>query len=253
MDGMDSNADHPSDTVWVVQNPAWFSILCPSATYATTGERSMKKPLIFALRGAAGFGLPTLFIYGAVSLPLSTMAAQNRAGTVLLLSMLGCLFLAGMLAAPVVLYYRTEHWVRASLGFVLFSVPASVALADAIWTAKNIGHGGGNSGEAISVVAIYGIGPAVYMGIGASFKRLDLALRASVAFAVPGLILASVLMLTQYHGTFLWTLAPPISGAWYGYFVGRAEERIAGAGGMTAMREGQEEQGISCDGKCAGE
>ncbi len=189
----------------------------------------MNKPLIFALRGAAGFGLmPWLMSICCMELlevySSGSDSIQARPG--LFLSLLfGSFFLAGTLGATV-LFFGTAHWLRAALGFGVFFIPVLGTLDVAVTMATEVDPNGLAFDEAVAIVVIWSLGPAVYAGFGAFFKQFVLALPAVLAFALPGLILGPLTLLSHYHGALPGFLGLPISGALFGFFVGRAEERL---------------------------
>jgi hypothetical protein len=185
----------------------------------------MKKPLIFALRGAAGFSLTALLMI--IGLAWAEMirdgALHNRSGLALLFA-IGIFLFSGTLGATV-LFYGTDNWIRAALGSGLFFSVVLWLLFIVIMMARGVGPDGPTLDEAVTIVVIWAFGHATYAGIGACFKRLALAYPAMIAFGLPGLILGTLAMMTHYQGSLLWFFGMPVSGALFGFFVGRSEDQ----------------------------
>jgi hypothetical protein len=84
----------------------------------------MKKPLIFAIRGAVGFGLTgAIMMYTLLGMLIDRVPGSDPPLWLAIIEPLGMTLLAGTVGA-VALTFGIARWKRATVGFALSCIPA---------------------------------------------------------------------------------------------------------------------------------
>jgi hypothetical protein len=190
------------------------------------GERLMKKPLIFAIRGAVGFSLAPAVILGTLAWALVDRLPGNEPPRLLAIGIPFAAFLfAGGLGAAI-LSFGTIHWKRAVVGFGLISIPAvflviAVAVPECS-SSINVCF------QFCTLVLGWSLGFALFGGIGGLCLRRSLALPGVVYFGLPGACFSILAWKSSdMAALFLITAPLAIGGAFLGSALGRLERDSA--------------------------
>jgi len=185
----------------------------------------MKKPLVFALRGALGFGLTP--VTGAVGMSILIVVIpftghQPPEWLSEAISMM--VVLITFMIGATVFSYGVAHWKRAALGFGAVSIPAMAVVIGSTAAANN-SPGGGMLKFCVCILG-WGVGFALFGGIGGLCLHRKLGLSGAVFFGLPGACLAALGWEAPTTVLLLLLTVPTlvIGGAFLGRELGRLEQ-----------------------------
>jgi len=168
----------------------------------------MNKPLIFAIRGVVGFGLAGAIILYTLVWMLTDRVPWSEPPPWLAITMpLGMTLLAGAVGAAV-LTFGIAHWKRATVGFALSCFPAMLI---SVYTTAIIANANLGSVKFGCAALGWGVGFALFGGIGGVCLRRDLAWPGAIAFGMPGAFFGLLGMLAPDPAMALLLVAAPLA------------------------------------------